>query len=636
MGITLKVCRADLNLPYKPRRDAVERRSNGVNEYKRLTSFIRPHIWILVIALIFAVLAQMLQGVSIVGTLIPAVDKIIAGKDIVLADNAPAPPILVDLVDKTNRMAPARLVTILLIIFTAAFLLKPVCEFFNSYFINKLGERVTKSIRDRLFDRLLALSLDFYSGSSTGKLVSKITYDVTILKNSLVQGVTTVVTEPVKLIIYSAVIFFVKVYFNISWRWILISLILLPTVIYPVRVIGKRLRKIALKMQEKMGDINVILYEAISGIRIVKAFQMEEYEKKRFADQNANFYKMSMKSVKRMLAVRPITEFIAVFCVVLLIWFGKNDLLSGAFSFGAFMALLLALLSLMKPIKSLSRVYGIVQQALAASSRIFELLDTYPTVIEKKGAKVLAPIKKEVTFENVSFRYHKKPVLKDVNFKAQRGEIVAIVGSSGAGKTTLVNLIPRFYDAAGGAVKIDGVDIRDVTFESLRRQIGVVTQDLILFNDTVKFNIAYGGGKTGLNESAVKKAAEVANAHEFVVNLPQGYDTVIGEKGVRLSGGQKQRIAIARAMYKNPPILILDEATSQLDTESEILVQDALNRLMRGRTVFVIAHRLSTIKNATKILTLEDGAIKESGTHKELMDNDTLYKKLYDLQFKER
>ncbi|MBL7068879.1 MAG: ATP-binding cassette domain-containing protein [Candidatus Omnitrophica bacterium] len=607
-----------------------------MNEYKRLVSFIRPHIWILVIAVVFTILAQLLQGVSIVGTLIPTVDKIIAKKDIVLAGNVSAPPILTDLVDKANRMTPAKLVNILLLIFTIAFLLKPLFEFFNSYFVNKLGERVMKSIRDSLFDRLLTLSLDFYSQSSTGKLVSKITYDVTVLKNSLVQGITTVITEPAKLIIYSGVIFFVKVYFSISWRWIIISLILLPTVIFPVRVIGKRLRKIALKIQEKMGDINAMLYEAISGIRIVKAFQMEGYEKKRFADQNANFYKINMKSIKRMLVVRPITECIAVFCVVLLIWFGKNDLLSGTFSFGAFMALLFALLSLMKPIKSLSRVYGIMQQALAASSRIFELLDTHPTVVEKKDAGILAPIKRDILFKNVSFKYQKKLVLKDVNLKAEKGEIVAIVGSSGVGKTTLVNLIPRFYDAIGGSIRIDGVDIKDVTFESLRRQIGIVTQDLILFNDTAKFNIAYGGGKSGLNESAVIEAAKVANAHDFIMDLPQGYDTVIGEKGVRLSGGQKQRIAIARAMYKNPPILILDEATSQLDTESEILVQDALNRLMKGRTVFVIAHRLSTIKNATKIVTLEDGLIKESGTHKELMDDDTLYKKLYDLQFKER
>ncbi len=607
-----------------------------MREYKRLLSFIRPHLWILVLGMVFAILAQLLQGVSIVGTLIPAVDKIVAKKDIVLAAGVYTPPFLRALVDKVNDTPAEQLIMILLMVFTAAFLLKPIFEFFNSYFINKLGERVMRGIRDRLFGKLLGLSLDFYSQSSTGKLVSKITYDVTILKNSLIQGITTVITEPIKLIVYSGVVVFVLVYFNISWRWIVTSFILLPTVVFPVRIIGEKLRKIALKMQEKMGDINVILYEAISGIRIVKGFLMERYEKKRFSEQNANFYRIAMKSIKRMLVIRPITECIAIFCVVLLIWFGKDDLLSGTFSFGAFMALLFALLSLMKPIKSLSRVYGIVQQALAASSRIFDLLDKQPTIKEKPGATILPPIKKNIVFKNISFRYNKEEeVLKNINLKMKNGEIVAIVGSSGSGKTTLVNLVPRFYDITGGTITIDGTDIRDVTLQSLRSQIGIVTQDLILFNDTVKFNIAYGAISPGSDESAVIEAAKAANAHEFITGLPEGYDTIIGEKGVRLSGGQKQRVAIARAMYKNPPILILDEATSQLDTESELLVQDALNHLMKGRTVFVIAHRLSTIKNATRILTLQDGIISESGTHDELMGAETQYKRLYELQFKE-
>lgn len=608
-----------------------------MKEYKRLLSFIKPHLWILAFGIIFAILAQLLQGVSIVGTLIPVVDKIVAKKDIVLTAGVYTPPFLRALVDKVNATPPERLITILLLVFTVAFLLKPVFEFFNSYFINKLGERVMRGIRDRLFGRLLGLSLDFYSGSSTGKLVSKITYDVTILKNSLIQGITTVITEPIKLIVYSGVVVFVLVYFNISWRWIVTSFILLPTVIFPVRIIGEKLRKIALKMQEKMGDINVILYEAISGIRIVKGFLMERYEQKRFSEQNAHFYRIAMKSIKRMLVIRPITECIAIFCVVLLIWFGKDDLLSGTFSFGAFMTLLFALLSLMKPIKSLSRVYGISQQALAASSRIFDLLDKEPTIKEKPGAAALAPIRKNIVFRDVSFRYNEKEeeVLNDITLKMKKGEIVAIVGSSGAGKTTLVNLVPRFYDVTGGTVTIDGTDIRDVTLKSLRSQIGIVTQDLILFNDTVKFNIAYGALSPGTDGSAVIEAAKAANAHEFITAMPKGYDTVIGEKGVRLSGGQKQRIAIARAMYKNPPILILDEATSQLDTESELLVQDALNHLMKGRTVFVIAHRLSTVKNATRILALKDGVISESGTHDELMGAETLYKRLYELQFKE-
>ncbi|MDB4349616.1 ABC transporter ATP-binding protein/permease [Omnitrophica bacterium] len=608
-----------------------------MNEYKRLTTFVKPHIWILVLGTVFALFAQLLQGMSMVGVLVPTIDKIIAGKKIVLSSNVYTPQFLTVLVEKVNSMSAARLINSLLLIFAFALLLKPILEFLHSYFMNMLSERVMRNVRNRLFSRLMTLSFDFFSKSPTGTLVSKITYDVTVLRNSLSQGLIALIMQPLTLLVNIGVMLFVKTYFNISWRWLIIGVVLLPTVIYPVRLIGKRLRKIALSMQEKMGDINVILYEAISGIRIVKSFLMEGYEKKRFSDQNRNFYKMSMKSIKRMLAVRPITEGVSILCVVILIWSGKHDLIDGTFSYGAFLALLFALLSLMKPIKALSRVYGVMQQAFAASARVFEVLDTQPSVVEKPGAKELAPIKRSILLERASFAYdnEKDAILKDINLEVKKGEIVAIVGSSGVGKTTLVNLIPRFYDVTGGSIKIDGIDIRDVTMESLLGQIGVVTQDLILFNDTVKFNIGYGKGYSEAGESKIIEAAKVANAHDFILDLPQGYDTVIGEKGIRLSGGQKQRIAIARALFKNPPILILDEATSQLDTESERLVQDALNRLMEGRTVLVIAHRLSTIKHATKIVTLEKGTIKESGTHQELMEAPTIYKRLYELQFNE-
>ena len=604
-----------------------------MREYKRLLGFIKPHIWVFLVGVLFAIMAQMLQGVSL-SALIPPIDKIVANKDLVLADNIYVPAFITTIVDKINSMDPLKLIHILIITFMSAFFLKVTFEFFHSYLMNMVSERIMRNIRDGLFSKLMTLSLDFYSKSSTGKLVSKITYDVTVLKNSLTQGLIDLITQPAKLIVNIALIIGIKLYFNISWRWLVISVMLLPTVIYPVKVIGSRLRKIALKMQEKMGDINAILYETISGIRIVKSFLMEHYERKRFSDQNKNFYKITMKSVSRMLAVRPITEYVGVLCVALLLWFGRFELLSGTFSFGAFTALLIALLSLMKPMKALSRVYGVLQQALAASNRIFEVLDIKPSIVERPGAKPLPQIKKSITFQDVSFKYQEDAVLKSINLEVEKGEIVAVVGSSGVGKTTLINLIPRFYDVSGGSIMIDGIDIKDATIESLRRQIGVVTQDLILFNDTVKFNIAYGNGYAVKDMDKVVEAAKVANAHEFISKLPNGYDTVIGERGTRLSGGEKQRMAIARAMFKNPPILILDEATSQLDSESERLVQVALDRLMKGRTVFVIAHRLSTIKHADKIVTLDAGVIRESGTHKELMKKETMYKKLYELQFK--
>lgn len=606
-----------------------------MKEYRRLLTFIKPHAPILVLAVIFAILAQMLHGMSL-ATLIPPIDRIVSNRELALSGSVYIPRSVSVLVERLNSIPPIKLINLLIAVFMILFLFKGLLEFLHSYLMNMLSERVMKNIRDTLFAKLMSLSLDFYTKSPTGRLVSKITYDVTVLKNSLTQSLIDLIMQPVTLLVNIAVIVSVKIYFGISWRWLVISAILLPTIIYPVRVIGKRLKKIALAMQEKMGDINVILYEAISGIRIVKSFLMERYEIKRFADHNARFYKITMKSIKRMLIVRPITEYVGVLCVAMLMWFGRDELLSGKFSFGAFTALLLALLSLMKPMKSLSQIYGVVQQALAASNRIFEVLDTEPTVVEKPGAVTLPPVEKEIVFKNVFFRYgDEKDILSDINLKVLKGEIVAIVGSSGVGKTTLVNLIPRFYDITEGSITIDGLDIRDVTIESLLGQIGIVTQDILLFNDTVKFNIAYGRSEEAANEARIIETAKIANAHDFIKEMPKGYDTVIGEKGIRLSGGQKQRLAIARAMFKNPPILILDEATSQLDTESEMLVQDALNKLMKGRTVFVIAHRLSTVKNATKIVTLEGGNIKESGTHKELMEGNTTYKRLYELQFRE-
>jgi subfamily B ATP-binding cassette protein MsbA len=608
-----------------------------MNEHKRLLSFIKPHIWLLVIGVVFAISAQLLQGVSIIGIFVSAIDKIVAGKDIVLAQNVPAPRILVDIVDKVNTTPPRVLINTLLLVFGIAMLIKPVLEFMHSYLMNKLSERVMRSIRDRLFEKFMALSFDFYTKNPTGKLVSKVIYDVTVLKNSLTQSLIDLIIQPAKLVVYIGMMLFVKAYSGISWRWLIIAVILLPTVIYPVRLIGKRLKKIASQMQEKMGDINVILHEAISGIRIVKAFLMEDYEKGRFRQQNKNFYKMSMKAIKKMLFVRPITEGVGVFCVVVLIWAGKEELLSGTFSFGALSALLFSLLSLMKPMKALGNIYGIIQQALSASNRIFEVLDTPISIAEKPGAVELRPLEKDITFKDVSFRYEKdgEDVLSDVNLTIDKGDILAIVGSSGVGKTTLVNLVPRFYDVTSGSVKIDGVDVKDVKVESLLKQIGIVTQDIILFNDTIKFNISYGKGGSKDDEARIIEAAKQANAHDFIKNLPKGYDTVIGEKGAMVSGGEKQRLAIARALFKNPPILILDEATSQLDTESERLVQDALNRLMEGRTVLVIAHRLSTIKHATKIVAMDKGTVRETGTHDELMASPSLYKKLYELQFKE-
>jgi subfamily B ATP-binding cassette protein MsbA len=397
--------------------------------------------------------------------------------------------------------------------------------------------------------------------------------------------------------------------------------------------IGKRLKSISRQTQEKSGDMMTTLHETISGVRVVKAFSMEAYEAKKFELQNQFFYRLAMKSVKRMTVVSPITEFVGILCIAIILWITGKSIVSGELSAGAFITFLAAMLSLMRPIKRLTNVYSINQQAMAAADRIFEVLDTKPTVMEKPGAIELPKIRQSVKLKNVHFGYGDKEVLKGINVDVRVGDIVAFVGPSGAGKTTILNLIPRFYDVTEGQILIDGVDIRDCTLRSLMSQIGIVTQETILFNDTVAANIAYGSSQAAIED--VMKAAKIANAHDFIMKMPKGYDTVIGERGFRLSGGEKQRLAIARAVFKDPPILILDEATSQLDTESEMLVQEAIDRMMAGRTVFVVAHRLSTIKHADYIYVLEAGRIMETGPHDQLVKKEGLYKRLYELQFRD-
>jgi subfamily B ATP-binding cassette protein MsbA len=464
-------------------------------------------------------------------------------------------------------------------------------------------------------------------------LTSKILLDTAIIKDSLIEGLTDLIYQPIELAFYLAAIIVVKIWFGIPIALVLISLGITGLIVYPIVRIGRHIRKITRMMQERIADINTTVFEAITGISIVNAFSMQEYELGRLKKQNAQYYKMTMKSAKRMIAVGPITEFIAFTCSIIVIWVGVKRVLVQNLSPGAFIAFLAALLSLLRPFKKLSKVYAVNQRAMAAADRIFEILDSSPTVSEKTGARDLPRFNDEIVYGGVWFRYENHEVLRDINLRIKKGEIAAFVGPSGVGKTTLVNLLPRFYDPCKGEVKIDGLDVREAALKSLRDQIGVVTQEAILFNDTVAQNIAYGQDvKSKVDE--VIKAAKAANCHNFIMNMPQGYETVIGERGFRLSGGEKQRLCIARAIFKNPPILILDEATSQLDTESELLVQEAIDHLMSGRTVLVIAHRLSTIKHAARIYVLEAGRIVESGSHEELMKRSGLYNKLYNLQFR--
>jgi subfamily B ATP-binding cassette protein MsbA len=394
------------------------------------------------------------------------------------------------------------------------------------------------------------------------------------------------------------------------------------------------LRKLSHRSQEKMADINSLLYETIIGTRIVKAFNMEGYEIKKFAQANHDYYRISMKSIKRILIVSPVTEFLGCLAGITVFFWGGREVISGKLSFGVFGLFLGALLSLIRPFKKISQVHSVNQQAVAASTRIHEVLDTLPSVSEKKDARQFSGFAGTITYDDVWFSYGENGILMGIKLQIKKGEMVAIVGPSGAGKSTLLDLLPRFYDPKKGRILIDGVDIRESSLRSLRQLIGIVTQETILFNDTIKANIAYGMAETSQKE--IEHAAILAHAHDFIKNLPQGYDTLIGDRGTKLSGGERQRIAIARALLKDPPILILDEATSQLDTQSERIVQEALDTLIHGRTVLVIAHRLSTVRNAQRIIVLEAGRIAEEGRHEELLNKGGLYSRLYRLQEAEK
>ncbi len=594
-------------------------------DYRRLLGFARPYVGLLLLATVCMLFSTLFDGVSL-GMIVPLADKILSNKEITIT-TVKLPEFLQRIIQTINSIPAMRLLNLMAILVLILYLLKGLFGFWQGYLMNDVSLRVIRDMRNRLYRKFQNLSLDYYSQKRTGELVSRITNDVSIIQNSVTEGVTDLIYCSFQLILFATISFY------IHWRLATISLILFPLIAMPILRMGKLLRKLSSRSQERIADINSTLFETISGVRIVKAFSMEDYEVGKFERQNQNFYKIMMKINIRSLLLGPVTEFIGTLGGIVVFVLGGREVIAGRLSFGVFGLFIGALLSLIRPFKKLSRVHIINQQALAAARRIFEVLDIKPSVAEKPGASILPMIRDKVIFEKVWFRYEDQNVLKDINLEVGVGEVVAFVGPSGVGKTTLVNLIPRFYDPTSGCVKIDGQDIREVSFKSLREQIGIVTQETILFNDTVRTNIAYG--KPEAKDDEIERSARIANAHQFIMNMPKGYETIIGDRGFRLSGGEKQRLAIARAVLKNPPILILDEATSQLDTESERLVQEAIDRLMKGRTVFVIAHRLSTIRGATKIVLLDKGEVIEVGNHEELIKRGGLYKRLYQMQFKE-
>lgn len=601
-----------------------------MKEYMRLLRFVKPYTTILVSAIIFMGFTTVVATIANVGLIIPFVTRIIAGKNIEVP--AEAGSLVAGLAGYLNSFDRLKLLYFIVAIVVIAYLLKEIFTFFQEFLISRMSLSVIRDVKNKIYEKLLGLSLSFYSESKAGNLVSRITYDAGVIQNSIAEGLKDLIFEGIQLIVLFFWLRFILVNFKIPPSLLWVTLLLVPLVIFPVVKIGRRLRKISTMAQEKMADINAILFETFSGIRIVKAFSMEKYEVDKFSGENHAFFKIMLKSVKRMIAVSPLTEFITVVCAAWIMFIGGKAVVVGELDPGAFFAFLGCLSQMINPFKRLSKIHAINQQALAAATRIFEIFDAPVTVAESKDAAAISEFREEIVFENVWFRYDNRDILKDINLKVKSGEIVALVGPSGVGKTTLVNLIPRFYDPVKGRILFDGVNIKKVTLKSLIGQIGIVTQETILFNDTIKANIAYG---SVADQQKIEEAAKIANAHDFIMRLPLGYNTVVGDRGVKLSGGEKQRLAIARAVLKDPPILILDEATSQLDSESEMMVQQAINNLIKGRTAFVIAHRLSTIRNAHRIIVFDEGRIIEEGTHQELIERGGLYRRLYDMQFRE-
>jgi len=566
--------------------------------YKRLLRYTRPYVWHILISLLCSLFVG--GATSLAAMIVKnVVDEIFMSKDEVML-----------------RYIPFMVLGLIAV--------QGLASFGQSYFIEGVGQRIILQFRRELFAHLQRLSLRFFAKNTTGALVSRITSDVTLLQNAVANIISDAIRQGV-----TATGLLVVVFYR-HWQLAIIALLVLPVAMGIVTYFGRKMRHNSRSLQLKMADINHLLYEKLSGIRIVKAFCAEQLEEERFNAVITGFFTTAMHSVTIQAINGSLSEVLGGIGIAGVIWYGGYQVIRGETTPGTFFSFITALLLLYEPLKRISKYNMKIQQALAAADRVFEILDMPPDIVEVEHAVELPLIHQGIAYQHVSFKYDDDLILNDISFTAPVGQVTAFVGLSGAGKTTLLSLLPRFYDATDGEILIDETNIRQATFASLRGQIGIVTQDVILFHDTVANNIAYGAQHYALED--VIRAAKIANAHEFIERLPDGYQTLIGERGTRLSGGQRQRLAIARALLKNPPIIILDEATSSLDSESERLVQEAIANLMQDRTTLVIAHRLSTIQKANQILVLDAGKMIERGTHQELLANGGIYARLYATQ----
>jgi subfamily B ATP-binding cassette protein MsbA len=598
-----------------------------LKELYRLLRYARPYVAALFASVFFMAIVGLSQGVLV--KLIPLIFERVLQPS---AANTPAilfssthPHIVIylhDLVPFAKNVWTMVALGILM-----CFVAKGVCDYLGNYLVNWVGITAIMDLRQEVFDRVLRQDAQFFENQNTGRIMSAIMNDIDRIQIS----VSTMLADWLRQI-FTAV-FLLLAMISIDWRLSLISLVVFPMVAVLTARLGRRIRRTTRHAQDMAAGLNQILQETISGHQVVKSFGAEDYESKRFRLAAHRLRTGNLRYVAQQAVASPIIEIFGALTIILLLWLARIQVKGGIMTAGTFTGFATALVMLYEPIKRLTNIHNTFQQGIGAALKVFEYLDTQQDVVDKPGAARMSKFEKSIRFEDVRFSYPAAPhriVLDGVNLQVKVGEVVALVGPSGAGKTTLANLLPRFYDAAGGVVQIDGRDVRDIRLSSLRENISIVAQDTFLFNDTVFDNIAYG--RPDAKEEEVFEAAKTALAHEFIERLPEGYRTSIGERGVKLSGGQRQRLAIARALLKNAPILILDEATSHLDTESERLVQQALTVLMKRRTVLVIAHRLSTIRNADKIVVLEMGRIAEMGTHDQLISARGVYYRLHELQ----
>lgn len=571
--------------------------------YLRILSYIKPYMHRLIFAMFCTIMAA--------------------------AGNLYIPWIIKDMIDEVLADKNGTMLNWIAASIIAIFVVRGLFWYGQNYLMSYVGQSVIIDIRAAVFKKLQRLSVSFYDKNKTGTIMSYVTNDVNALQSAMVENTIEMITEG--FILIGSVVAMIY----LDWRLTLFTVCTFPVVLWFMEFFGKKIRKTGGRIQECTADITSVLQESVASARVIKSFVREDYEVDRFDVENRANFRANMINAQLMATLTPVVELVAAIGVTMIIWYGGNNVINGTITAGSLVAFLTYAVNISNPIKRLTRVIGNIQKALAAAQRVFMIIDMPEEIAESRDAKQLPEVSGKVEFQNVSFAYDDKGnVITDLSFSVKPGEVIAIVGPSGAGKSTIANLLPRFYDVNKGDIKIDGHSVREVTLDSLREQVGIVPQETMLFNGSVYNNILYG--RLDATKEEIEAAAKAANAHDFIMQLTDGYETKLGDRGVNLSGGQRQRIAIARAILKNPRILILDEATSALDTESERVVQEALDRLMVGRTSFVIAHRLSTVKNADKILVLEKGNLVESGTHDELLALDGLYAHLYKIQYRNK